>query len=127
MQYTLDNGKVIEIPNKTIDYFMNVGKCTKEEAIDMWLTDNDYIVNQEQEELNKKAKNAGFRAESGIKTSKKAHKVKVSAEKIELFSEILSDLEDVYKGNVTILTENRQISCKIGKKSFKITITEDRK
>lgn len=126
MQYTLDSGKIIEIPDKTIDYFMNVGKCTKEEAIDMWLTDNDYIVNQEQEELNKKAKNAGFRAESGKKTSKKPRTVKISAEKVVLFNEIKALLLKSTYFNGT-LTENRQLSAKIGEKTFKITITEDRK
>lgn len=58
---------------------------------------------------------------------KKPKTVKISDEKKELFSEILSDLEDVYKGNVTVLKENKLICVKSGEKIFKIDIIEQRK
>ena len=59
------------------------------------------------------------------KERKKPEK-KVSDEKKELFSEILSDLEDVYKGNVEVLNENKLISVRIGDKLFKIDVIETR-
>jgi hypothetical protein len=130
MKYTLDSGRVIEIEDKAIRNLMDGCKCTKEEAIDIWLTDHDYIVNQEQEKLNKSAKNAGFRAQSGTKTSKKAHKTKVSAEKIVLFNTILRNLdrcEGVSAENISILKENKLISVKIGDKTFKIDVIGQRK
>ena len=120
------NGKEIKIPLKDIEQLMNGCKCSKFEAIDIWLTDHDFIVNQEQEKLDKSAKNAGFRAESGKKTSKKPRTVKISAEKVVLFNEIKALLIKSTYFNGT-LTENRQLSAKIGEKTFKITITEDRK
>lgn len=126
MQYTLDSGRVITIGDNTIRNLMDACSCSKEEAIDIWLTDHDYIVNQEQEKLDKSAKNAGFRAESGKKTSKKPRTVKISAEKVVLFNEIKALLIKSTYFNGT-LTENRQLSAKIGEKTFKITITEDRK
>jgi hypothetical protein len=126
MKYTLDSGRVIEIEDKAIRNLMDGCKCTKEEAIDIWLTDHDFIVNKEQEKLNKSAKNAGFRVESGKKTSKKPRTVKISAEKVLLFNEIKALLLKSTYFNGT-LTENRQLSAKIGEKTFKITITEDRK
>lgn len=101
-------------------------KISKEEALDIWLTDRGLSVNEEQEELDKKAKGAGFRAESGKKTSKKPRTVKISAEKVVLFNEIKALLIKSTYFNGT-LTENRQLSAKIGEKTFKITITEDRK
>lgn len=126
MKYTLSNGRVIEISDNSIRNLMDACDCSKEEALDIWLTDHGFIVNEKQEELNKKAKNCGIRAQSGTKTSKKTHEVKVSAEKRELFSEILSDLEDVYRNNVKILKENKLIEVKIGKKTFKVDIIEQR-
>lgn len=101
-------------------------KISKEEALDIWLTDRGLSVNKEQEELNKKAKNAGMRAQSGTKTSKKAREIKVSAEKHELFSEIWSNLENIYRNNVKILKENKLIEVKIGEKTFKVDIIEQR-
>lgn len=57
---------------------------------------------------------------------KKPKTVKISDEKKELFSEILSDLEDVYKQNVKVLKENKLIQVKMGEKIFKIDIIEQR-
>lgn len=101
-------------------------KISKEEALDIWLTDRGLSVNKEQEELNKKAKNAGMRAQSGTKTSKKAREIKVSAEKRELFDEIWSDLEDVYRNSVTVLKKYKLLEVKIGEKTFKVDIIEQR-
>jgi hypothetical protein len=126
MKYTLDSGRVIEIGDNAIKNLMDACGCSKEEAIDIWLTDHGFIVNQEQEELDKSAKSTGFRAESGKKTSKKPRTVKISAEKVLLFNEIKALLLKSTYFNGT-LTENRQLSAKIGEKTFKITITEDRK
>lgn len=126
MQYTLSNGKVIEISDNSIRNLMDACGCSKEKAIDIWLTDHDFIVNEKQEELNKKAKNAGTRAQSGTKTSKKTHEVKVSAEKRELFDEIWSDLEDVYRNSVTVLKKYKLLEVKIGEKTFKVDIIEQR-
>ena len=41
MKYTLKNGKVVNIPDKEIEQSMKVLELTKEEAIEMWLEDND--------------------------------------------------------------------------------------
>lgn len=114
------------INQSEVDKIAKQLKISKEEALDIWLTDRGLSVNKEQEELDKKAKNCGIRAQSGTKTSKKAREIKVSAEKRLLFSEIWALLvKNTYFNG--ILTENRQLSAKIGEKTFKITITEDRK
>ena len=63
------------------------------------------------------------------KTQKKPSKprtTKVSDEKKELFSEIFKNLYDVYRENTTILNENKLIQVKIGEKTFKIDIIEQR-
>ena len=50
------NGKTIKIPDADIQNFMNRLHIPKEEAIQMWLEDEGYEVNEEVETLTKKAK-----------------------------------------------------------------------
>lgn len=123
------NGFAYSLPTLDIKELMQGCKCTKEEAIDIWLTDHDYIVNEEQEKLNKSAKNARIadvRDKKRTKTSKKERKTSVSAEKQQLFSEIWSDLEDVYRNSVKVLKENKLLEVKINGKTFKIDVIEQR-
>ena len=130
MKHTLLNGRVIEISDSALRNLMDACGCTITDAVDIWLTDHDFIVNEEQENLDKTAKKVHISRDIDVKKSKKERKKpekKVSDEKKELFSEILSDLEDVYRNNVKVLNENKLIEVKIGKKTFKINITENRK
>lgn len=129
MTYTLDN-KTINIPDSEIEKSMQVLELTKEEAVQLWLEDNDYLTNEELEELDAKAKKVKINHGAGTtkprKKSDKPRVVKVSDEKKTLFSEILADLEDVFKNNVKVLKENKLIEVKIGEKTFKIDIIEQR-
>lgn len=49
----------INIPEDTIKNNMEILDITRDEAIEMWLDDNDYTTNEEVEELTKKAKDSG--------------------------------------------------------------------
>ena len=62
-------------------------------------------------------------------TAKKPRTVVVSDEKKELFSTILANLNraiGVERENITVLKENKLISVKIGSKTFKIDVIEER-
>ena len=123
------NNKNISIPDKEIESLMKSLELSKDEAIDLWLCDHDYDEDEEQAELQEKAKDVKILHEATSKSEKKPRKPpekKVSDEKKELFSEILSDLEDVYRNSVTVLNENKLIQVKIGEKTFKIDIVEQR-
>ena len=131
MKYTLKNGKSVNIPDKEIEKSMKVLDLTKEEAIEMWLEDNEYEVNEEQNALDEKAKkvkiNHGASAiDKSEQKEKKPRVVKISDEKQALFSEILSNLEDVYPNSVEVVKENKLLTVKIGGKTFKIDIIEQR-
>ena len=131
MKYTLKNGKSVNIPDKEIEKSMKALDLTKEEAIEMWLEDNDYEVNEEQVALDEKAKKVKIQhgASAIDKTEQKEKKprvVKISDEKQALFSEILSNLQDVYGENVQIVKENKLLTVKIGVKTFKIDLIEQR-
>lgn len=81
-------------------------------------------------ELGAKGMNRGAKAEDTPKKSENSEKkpkiVKVSDEKVVLFNEIWTDLYDVFRENAQIVKENKLISVKIGEKTFKIDIIEQR-
>lgn len=131
MKYTLENGKVVNIPDNEIEYNMKALELSKEEAIDLWLEDNDYQVNEELEELDSKAKKVKIdhQASAIDKTEKKDRKprtVKVSDTKQAVFANIHNFLVETYGGSVDILKENKLLSLKIGDKTFKVDLIEQR-
>ena len=132
MKYTLESGRVVNIPDAELENSMKRLEISKEEAIEMWLCDNDFEDNEELEELDTKAKKVKVvhgASDNKRKKSEKPRTVKVSDEKKNLFGCILQNLdrcEDVERENIQILKENKLISVKIGEKTFKIDIIECR-
>lgn len=128
------NGKQINIPDKEIEVAMKKLELTKEEAIEMWLEDNEYLDNEEQIELTQKAIESGVMRtihqakdlEKEQKKVKKPKTVKVSDEKQSLFKEIVHNLEENdYK--FLVEKENKLIIVEINDKIFKIDLIEQRK
>lgn len=131
MKYTLENGKVVNIPDNEIEYNMKTLELSKEEAIDLWLEDNDYQVNEELEELDSKAKKVKIdhQASAIDKTEKKDRKprtVKVSDTKQVVFANIHNFLVETYGENVEIVKENKLLTLKVGDKTFKVDLIEQR-
>lgn len=136
MLYELENGKKVKIPDEEIANSMKALDLTKEEAIEMWLEDEGYLDNEEQNELTKKVNESGIMHsihKAGDKTNrKKSDKpkvVKVSDEKKELFTEIWQNVETFAQeigGNAKIEKENKLIIVQIGEKTFKIDLIEQR-
>ena len=60
MKYTLPNQKVVNIPDKIIEKSMKNLEISKDEAIEMWLEDEGYFDNEEQLDLEQKAKDSGI-------------------------------------------------------------------
>ena len=129
MKYTLESGKAVNIPDKEIEKNMKLLEISKEEAIEMWLCDHDFEDNEELEELDEKASKVKINHGAGTNERKKSDKprtVKVSDAKKELFSTVFTNLQDVFGENAQVLKENKLISLKIGEKTFKIDIIEQR-
>lgn len=130
MKYTLPNGKNVNIPDKEIEKNMKLLEISKEDAIEMWLEDEGYLDNEEQNELDEKAKKVKIdHGASAIdkteKKEKKPREIKVSDEKQALFSEIVEKLAENGR-NYEIVKENKLICVKIGEKTFKIDLIETR-
>ena len=126
------NGKMLNIPKKEIEKAMKLLDLSQEDAILMWLEDEGYLENEEQNHLcevakmNKITQNIHQAGERGRKSSQKPKTVKVSAEKTELFAEILQNLQENHQ-NVEVLKENKLIQVEINGKVFKIDLIEQRK
>lgn len=129
------NGKSVNIPDKEIESYMKSLDLTKEQAIEMWLDDEGYTDNEEQLELEKKAKESGIMRDiHGASATDKAKKttpktVKVSEEKRDLFDLLYDTLRDYsvdFDGKATILKENKLIQFEINGKTFKIDLIEQR-
>ena len=130
MKYTLPNGKNVNIPDKEIEDNMKALELTREEAIEMWLEDEGYLENEEQNELDEKAKkvkidHGASAVDKTEKKEKKPREIKVSDEKQALFAEIVEKLAENDR-NYEIIKENKLICVKIGEKTFKIDLIETR-
>ena len=126
------NGKKISISDTEIKNYMASLDISQDEAIELWLDDHDFTVNEEQENLDKKAKESNIKLglhEKKAKSERKPRTCHVSDEKQMLFNELNAFLVNYCEknaGSVEILTKNKMFSVKVGEKSFKINITQDR-
>ena len=122
-------GKQIRIPNEEIAVAMKNLGLSEPEAIQMWLEDEGFLDNEEQEALCEKAKENKVRVQGeGLKERKPREKpktVKVSDEKAQLFNEIVESLKENGR-NFEISKQNKLILVKINEKVFKIDLIEQR-
>lgn len=128
MRYTYKN-RTVCIPDKEIDNLVDSLEISIDEAIHLWLSDHSMEENEEQKNLDKEAKKNYVSREPAPSKPRKERKPiekKVSDEKKELFSNILTFLTENYNENVKILNENKLIEIKIGEKVFKVDIVEQR-
>ena len=56
IEMTLENGKVVKCSTEWANKTMKALGTDLEDVLLMWLEDNDYLVNEEQNELDKNAK-----------------------------------------------------------------------
>ena len=132
MKYTMENGKVINVPDAEVDKIAQGLGISKLEAMQVWLEDAEIELNEEQEQLDQKAKNAKVDRQVGAKPRKKSEKprtVKVSDTKQALFTYIKTAIEGYCLnsgGNCAVLKENKLISVEVGGKILKIDIIEQR-
>ena len=122
-------GKQIRIPDDEIAVAMKNLGLSEPEAIQMWLEDEGFLDNEEQEALCEKAKENKVRVQGeGLKERKPREKpktVKVSDEKAQLFNEIVENLKENNR-NFEISKQNKLILVKINEKVFKIDLIEQR-
>lgn len=123
------NGKNINIPEAEIESNMKLVD-TREEAIQIWLEDNGYAVNEEQEALCKKAKDnritATIHDAKDIDTPKKREVTRKENPTKEM---IISEVAALLKGlaeNVTIENAAKIITFTLDGNSYKLDLIQRR-
>ena len=123
MKYNF-NGKEINIPDAEIQHNMKALGISEEEAVNMWLDDNDYTENEVVEELTKKAKSVK-RYEQAEKPRKKTVKErKVDEEKKHLINILVTSLNGEVS-NISVKNE-AEISFICNENSYTIKLVKHR-
>ena len=127
------NGKNIRIPDAEIQLNMEKLHMTKEEAIQVWLEDEGYLENEEQEELCRKAKENRITAtihEASAINKKKTQRERVRKEnpiKEMVIAELAKILPNFGAENVQVLNIGKLISFTIGENTYEIDLKQKRK
>lgn len=120
------NGKNVKIPTEQIKTLVNVLGLTEEEAIQTYLEDEGYIINEEQERLTQKAKEnkvtATFNAKSNKPRKKTERTRKADTIKENLITDIANFLKSKNIDNVTITNVSKIIEFDIDNVHYKIDL-----
>ena len=130
------NGKTLNIPDDFIQNAMKNLSINEDEAIQLWLEDNDYEVNEEQMALDAKAKvNVKVanivKARAAEPAKKKTQRERVKKEDptkegvIAALAKALPELANAE--NVTIVNAGKLITFTIGEDTYKLDLVRQRK
>lgn len=129
---TLENDKIVKVATEWVNRSMKALNTDIEDVLLMWLEDNEYLDNEEQNELDQKAKenksNKIVKAKSN-EPKKKTQKERVRKEnptKEKIISEIAKILPE-FATNVNVENAGKIITFSIGNDDFKLDLTQKRK
>lgn len=131
MKYTLENGKVVNIPDKELENLQKTLEISKDDAIWTWLCDNDYISDETVEELSEKAKKNrilhGAKAEKSEKTRKTREK-KENPTKRQIIEVIFDALSEYYAESASVIVQNpeKYIDLTLSEGNFTINLVQHR-
>jgi hypothetical protein len=126
------NGKMITIPDAEIKNSMKILNISEEEAIEMWLDDEGYTENEEQEMLTQKVKDNKIMATIHSAKSEKAEKKTVKRERKEdpekeMIIQKIAEILPGFAENVKITNIGKLISFSIGENDYEIDLKRKRK
>ncbi len=127
--YMLENGKNIRIPKNTIENLMKTLKLSEEDAIQVYLEDEGYEINEEQEQLTKKAKENRITATIHKAEGKTREKRKVERRANPDKEELIRGLAEYLTGvaaDVKVTNIGKLIEFKYNDKLFKLDLIETR-
>ena len=132
MRYKIKGGKVVDIPDDQINKSMALLGLTRSEAVQMWLEDEGYEVNAEQEALEKKAKENRITAK--IHQAKATDKPKTQRERVvkedkvkeDIVKAIAEMLPSLNAENVVIEKKGKLITFEVGADKFKLDLIRQR-
>lgn len=131
VEITLDNGKQYKVDKKWVEKTINTLDTDIEDVLLMWLEDNEYLVNEEQEELDKEAKGkVKLIATNEEKAKKKTPKERVQKEnptKELIIQTIAKALETIDTQDIVIENKAKIITFTMNNEQFKVDLVQKRK
>ena len=129
IEITLDNDKVVKCSTEWVEKSMKALDTDIEDVLLMFLEDNDYIVNEEQEELDKQAKGK-VKLVANSEKPKKTPKERVqkdNPDKEYIVGCVAEYLEELNATNIIIENKAKLITFVYNGKEFKLDLVEKRK
>ena len=120
------NGKILNIPDKDIENSMKLLEISKEEAIKMWLDDNDYTTNEVVEELTEKAKKEIKRYEQSDKKRKSSTRERKVDDEKKAFLDGFRIFVEGKGGNVTAQKNEAEFSFTYGGNEYSVKLIKHR-
>lgn len=130
--YELDENQIVKIPMDELERLMKLdGIKTIEDACWIWCEDNGKIVNEEQEELDKKAKENRITAtihQARAETTKERKKVERKPDQVKdsLVESLKAFLIEQGFENVTITKVGKLVEFDCGGEHFKLDLIRQR-
>jgi len=131
-EITLENGKVVKVDKKWAQLSMEKLETDLEDVLLMYLEDNDYIINDSQEELDKSAKANGVKlvakTEKPKKKTQKERVVKENPTKELIITKLVSALQEIDNiSNVNVENKAKLITFTLNNENFKVDLVQKRK
>ena len=132
IEYELDENVVVKIPREEIERTMKGLGCSEDDACWIWCEDNGKIDNDEQNELDKKAKDNRITAtihQARAETTKERKKVERKPDQVkdELVENLKAFLiEQCFMENVNITKVGKLIEFDCGGEHFKLDLIRQR-
>ena len=125
------NGKKIRIADSEIENLVKGLNISTEQAIQIWLEDEGYLDNEEQNNLDKKAKESKItatvhQAKSDNRKERKPRERKPDEEKEKIISNLAKFLENSTE-NVKITNISKIIEFDIGENHYKLYLVRQKK
>lgn len=127
---TLANDKKVKIAKSYIDKNMKNLELDLEETLLMYLEDNDYIINEEQEELDKKARGVIktiATKETPKKKTQKERTQKDNPTKELIIQTVVNALQTLGVNDLNVENKAKLVTFTLNNKDFKIDLVEKRK
>ena len=124
MKYEL-NKKIINIPDKDIENFVQKYSLSQEEAIQLWLEDNDYLENEVVNELVEKTKGQRHYEKSSKERKASTRERKVDEEKKRFLLDMKALVEGL-GGVVTEVKNEAEFSYTFGENSYTVKLVKHR-
>lgn len=128
-EVTLENGKQVKIATSWVEKTTKLLDTDTEDVILMWLEDNDYLENEEQEELDKTAKANKVKLVATDKAKKKTPRERVAKpqpEKEFLISLLAKALENEDISDLKVENKAKLITFSYKNHDYKLDLVQKR-